>query len=59
MTQNWDLVEKARVVYCTGFFITVSPASIAAVASHCAANDKIYCMVRITLFVLILGEGLG
>ena len=21
-TKNWDLVEAARVVYCTGFFIT-------------------------------------
>lgn len=42
---HWDLVEAARVIYCTGFFITVSPDSIAAVASHCAENDKIFAMV--------------
>lgn len=43
--ENWSLVEKARVIYCTGFFITVSPEAIAAVSSHTVANDKIYCMV--------------
>jgi adenosine kinase len=40
-----DLVEKARIIYCTGFFITVSPESIALVSKHAADNDKIYCMV--------------
>jgi hypothetical protein len=41
-----DLVERARIIYCTGFFITVSPDSIALVSKHAADNDKIYCMVR-------------
>uniref|UniRef100_A0A7S0WY16 Adenosine kinase n=1 Tax=Chlamydomonas leiostraca TaxID=1034604 RepID=A0A7S0WY16_9CHLO len=49
---NWDLVEKARIVYCTGFFITVSPDAIAAVSSHCAANDKIYCMNLSAPFIM-------
>lgn len=42
--QNFSLVEKARVIYCTGFFITVSPASIEIVSRHVADNDKIYAM---------------
>ncbi|KAJ9515376.1 hypothetical protein QJQ45_016371 [Haematococcus lacustris] len=41
---NFDLVEAARIIYCTGFFITVSPDSIAAVAKHAAEHDKIYAM---------------
>lgn len=43
---NWPVVERARVVYCTGFFITVSPDAIRKVAAHCAENDKIFAMVR-------------
>lgn len=43
---NWPVVERARVVYCTGFFITVSPEAIRKVAAHCAENDKIFAMVR-------------
>ncbi|PNH08799.1 Adenosine kinase [Tetrabaena socialis] len=43
---NMALLLKARVVYCTGFFITVSPSSIETVSKHCAENDKIYAMVR-------------
>ncbi|KAG2444193.1 hypothetical protein HYH02_009131 [Chlamydomonas schloesseri] len=44
LPDNLALLHKARVVYCTGFFITVSPASIEHVAKHCAENDKIYAM---------------
>eukprot|EP00198_Chlamydomonas_reinhardtii_P004000 XP_001693336.1 flagellar associated protein, adenosine kinase-like protein [Chlamydomonas reinhardtii] len=44
LPENLALLHKARVVYCTGFFITVSPASIEHVAKHCAENDKIYAM---------------
>lgn len=50
--ENWSLVESARVVYCTGFFITVSPDSIAAVASHCAENDKIFTMNLSAPFIM-------
>ena len=42
--ENFAMLEAARVVYCTGFFITVSPESIMAVANHCAAADKIFSM---------------
>lgn len=47
---NFALLEKARVVYSAGFFITVSPESIMACAEHCASvkdangNKKSYCM---------------
>ncbi len=49
MQKNFELVERARIVYCTGFFITVSPESIALVSKHVADNDKIYAMVRAPL----------
>jgi adenosine kinase len=48
--ENMALLEKARVVYSAGFFITVSPDSIALCREHCAttpASDgkkKQYCM---------------
>ena len=42
--QHWKLVEAARVIYSAGFFITVSPESILAVAKHCTEQGKIYCM---------------
>ncbi|GIL74984.1 hypothetical protein Vretimale_2585 [Volvox reticuliferus] len=44
LPENLELLHKARVVYCTGFFITVSPASIDTVAKHCAEHDKVYAM---------------
>ena len=50
--ENWSLVESARVIYCTGFFITVSPDTIAAVASHCAENDKIFTMNLSAPFIM-------
>ncbi|GBF90549.1 adenosine kinase-like [Raphidocelis subcapitata] len=49
---NWALVEAARVFYSAGFFITVSPESIMAVAQHCAANDKTYCMNLSAPFIM-------
>lgn len=48
---NLALLEKARVVYSAGFFITVSPESIALCREHCATvpssdggKKKAYCM---------------
>lgn len=49
LPENFSLVEAARIIYCTGFFITVSPDSIALVAKHCAENDKIFAMVGAAL----------
>jgi adenosine kinase len=42
--ENWAVVEQARVMYSAGFFITVSPESMLAVAQHAAENDKTYCL---------------
>ncbi|KTG31356.1 hypothetical protein cypCar_00038399 [Cyprinus carpio] len=39
---NWSLVEKARVYYIAGFFLTVSPESILKVAKHASDNNKIF-----------------
>jgi len=39
---NWKLVEKSKVVYSAGFFLTVSVDSMLKVAKHCAAKDKTY-----------------
>eukprot|EP00889_Picochlorum_renovo_P002582 jgi/Picre1/29612/NNA_004997.t1 len=42
--ENWSVVEAAKVIYSAGFFITVSPDSMMAVAQHASANDKYYCL---------------
>ncbi|XP_069741385.1 adenosine kinase-like isoform X7 [Narcine bancroftii] len=39
--ENWQLVEKAKVYYIAGFFITVSTESILKVATHVSENNKI------------------
>ncbi|KAM6442159.1 adenosine kinase isoform 1-T1 [Liasis olivaceus] len=40
--KNWKLVEKAKVYYIAGFFLTVSPESIMKVATQASANNKIF-----------------
>ncbi|KAI1886828.1 hypothetical protein AGOR_G00199820 [Albula goreensis] len=42
LEDNWELVEKARVYYIAGFFLTVSPESILKVARHASENNKIF-----------------
>lgn len=42
--KNWALAEAARVCYSAGFFITVSPESMKAVAEHCSSSGKTYCL---------------
>ncbi|XP_070289138.1 adenosine kinase isoform X1 [Myotis yumanensis] len=42
MEKNWMLVEKARVYYIAGFFLTVSPESVLKVAQHASANNRIF-----------------
>uniref|UniRef100_A0A3P9HFD6 Adenosine kinase n=1 Tax=Oryzias latipes TaxID=8090 RepID=A0A3P9HFD6_ORYLA len=44
LDSNWELVEKAKVYYIAGFFLTVSPESILKVAKHASDNNKIFCM---------------
>ncbi|KAJ1980088.1 adenosine kinase [Dimargaris xerosporica] len=40
----WKRIEDAQYFYITGFFVTVSPASILAVAEHTHANHKTFMM---------------
>ncbi|KAJ2060154.1 adenosine kinase [Coemansia sp. S146] len=41
---NWKLIEQAKVFYITGFFFTVSPETIDAVAKHALENGKTFTM---------------
>lgn len=41
---SWSLVEKAKFYYVAGFFLTVSPESMLAVAEHASQNGKVFCM---------------
>ncbi|KAI1894274.1 hypothetical protein AGOR_G00114120 [Albula goreensis] len=42
LEENWKLVEKAKVYYIAGFFLTVSLESILKVAKHASENNKIF-----------------
>ncbi|KAG9485297.1 adenosine kinase isoform X1 [Eleutherodactylus coqui] len=44
LNENWQLVEKAKVYYIAGFFLTVSPESILKVAKQASENNKVFCM---------------
>ncbi|XP_064863906.1 adenosine kinase-like [Oncorhynchus nerka] len=42
LKENWKLVEKAKVFYIAGFFLTVSLESILKVAKHASENNKLF-----------------
>ncbi|XP_067091890.1 adenosine kinase-like isoform X2 [Osmerus mordax] len=42
LEENWKLIEKARVYYIAGFFLTVSVESILKVAKHASENNKLF-----------------
>uniref|UniRef100_A0A3Q3FT16 Adenosine kinase n=1 Tax=Labrus bergylta TaxID=56723 RepID=A0A3Q3FT16_9LABR len=44
LEENWELVEKAKVYYIAGFFLTVSVESILKVAKHASENNKLFCL---------------
>ncbi|CAL1578074.1 unnamed protein product [Knipowitschia caucasica] len=44
LEENWRLVEKAKVYYIAGFFLTVSVESILKVAKHASENNKMFCL---------------
>ncbi|XP_029376219.1 adenosine kinase isoform X2 [Echeneis naucrates] len=44
LEENWKLVEKAKVFYIAGFFLTVSLESILEVAKHASKNNKMFCL---------------
>ena len=57
--ENWAVVEKAKLVYSAGFFITVSPESILKTAKHCAEANKIYAMNLSAPFIMQGASGPG
>ena len=40
----WKLVESAKFFYISGFFLTVSPETIAKVGQHAADTNKTFMM---------------
>ncbi|KAJ8250763.1 hypothetical protein COCON_G00226850 [Conger conger] len=42
LEENWKLVEKAKVYYIAGFFLTVSLESILKVARHASEQNKLF-----------------
>ncbi|XP_051935492.1 adenosine kinase-like isoform X1 [Hippocampus zosterae] len=44
LEENWKLVEKAKVYYIAGFFVTVSLESMLKVAKHASENNKLFCL---------------
>lgn len=50
--ENMAILEKAKVVYSAGFFITVCPDAIALASKHCNDNGKTYCMNLSAPFIM-------
>jgi len=38
------VVTASDMIYCAGFFLTVSPPTIQAAGAHCAETNKLFCM---------------
>lgn len=49
--ERWAIVEKAKVIYSAGFFITSSPSTMQRVAEHCAEAGKTYCLNLSAVFL--------
>lgn len=52
LKQNFGIVEKASLVYSSGFFITVSSGSMETVAQYCLEANKIYCLNLAAPFIM-------
>lgn len=44
LEESHAIIERGRIFYSAGFFLTVSVDSMLRVAKHCAANGKTYCL---------------
>lgn len=42
--ENKAVIDKARLFYISGFFLTVSPESILTIGQHAQEHNKIFCM---------------
>jgi len=49
---NWAVASGAKIIYSAGFFITVSPASIALASREAATNGNLYCMNLSAPFIM-------
>eukprot|EP00188_Purpureofilum_apyrenoidigerum_P000855 Plantae.Rhodophyta-Purpureofilum_apyrenoidigerum.ctg14290.p1 GENE.Plantae.Rhodophyta-Purpureofilum_apyrenoidigerum.ctg14290~~Plantae.Rhodophyta-Purpureofilum_apyrenoidigerum.ctg14290.p1 ORF type:complete len:372 (+),score=69.33 Plantae.Rhodophyta-Purpureofilum_apyrenoidigerum.ctg14290:83-1198(+) len=49
---QWSVVEKARVYYIAGFFLTVSPPSVLEIGKHAYRTGKTFCMNLSAPFLL-------
>jgi len=49
---NWAIVESAKIFYSAGFFVTVSPDSIAEVSKHANETGKTYCFNLAAPFIM-------
>ena len=52
LKEHLAVLEKAKVVYSAGFFVTVSPESIEIASSHCKEQGKMYCMNLSAPFIM-------
>lgn len=43
-TSSKDIISKAKVFYCSGFFLTVSVGAMLQLAKHSVETNKIFCM---------------
>jgi len=50
--ENMAILEKAKVVYSAGFFVTVCPDAIELSAKHCSEKGKTYCMNLSAPFIM-------
>eukprot|EP00871_Galdieria_phlegrea_P001539 jgi/Galph1/2386/GphlegSOOS_G1043.1 len=50
--ETWKMVEKARIFYIAGFFLTVSPESAVHVGKHANQHKKTFCMNLSAPFLL-------
>lgn len=51
-SSQWSIVEKARLFYIAGFFLTVSPPSAIEIGKHAYATGKTFCMNLSAPFLL-------
>jgi adenosine kinase len=49
---NWAIASGAKIIYSAGFFITVSPPSIALASAEAAKNGNLYCMNLSAPFIM-------
>jgi adenosine kinase len=52
LKENMAVLEKAKIVYSSGFFTTVSPESLAVLSKTCLEGDKTFCFNLSAPFIM-------